>query len=92
MKIFYVVWYDAVSNNDWELIDDARKQRPVMVQTVGFCVSCDSDRITLALSKEDHDDHDGRVSDFITIPRSHVRDIRVVDPYKSPNRVNDKDL
>lgn len=71
MKLVLVRWYDAVTDHSgWKPIDGVRKQRPPLMQSVGWVLADCKSHITLIASKG-ASDCDGDV----TIPKGMIKDI-----------------
>lgn len=76
MKVVFVHWQDAVSEDAWEDIEEAKKSKPHTIFTVGFLVDEDDDRILLALN---WDPLGEAVSQTISIPIAWIMDQKEVE-------------
>lgn len=75
MKVTFVTWQDAVSEDAWEDITEAKKSKPHTIFSVGFLIDEDDDRILLGLN---WDAEREAVSQTIAIPIAWILDQREI--------------
>ena len=71
-KIVRIKWVDSCTRSAWAHKERAREYEPSEVETTGFQVHRNRQKIVIALNQ----DEDGDYSDVITIPMSCVKDIK----------------
>jgi len=71
MKIVFVVWLDAASNDSWTATEGAMEQQLHEIHTVGHLISENEQKIVVGLSKDLIGDS---VSNYIAIPKVWIKD------------------
>lgn len=67
--IYHVVWFDAVSHDEWDDQESHQKTAPHEIHSVGFCLEDTKEKIVLCLSL---DTVSVQASNSITIPAGMV--------------------
>lgn len=75
MKPILVEWIDACSVDDWTDVADAKAQELAHMKTLGFLVSEDDKKLTIALSWDSSNDS---VSQFLVIPKAWIESRRIL--------------
>jgi hypothetical protein len=76
MRALLVSWFDAVSEDAWTEIDEAKKLQMHLIHTMGWLISEDKFRLVIGLS---WDVEREAVSSFIAIPKSWITNVKVID-------------
>ena len=75
MRLMIVSWFDAVSEDNWTDLAEARKSKLHLIHSVGWLISEDDTRLVVGLSWDVERD---AVSSFIAIPRSWISNIKEI--------------
>jgi hypothetical protein len=78
MRMMLVSWFDAVSEDAWTELDEAKKTKLHLIHTAGFLVSEDDTRIIIGSSWDVERD---AIASFIAIPRLWISNIK---EFKNP--------
>jgi hypothetical protein len=76
MKPVLVVWFDAVSEDSWQDLDDAKRLELHTIHSLGFLVSEDEKKIIIAASWDR--DRDGVASHW-AIPKTWLLSMKYLD-------------
>ena len=69
MQVLLVKWRDSVTHDNWAAVADVEKSCPKLIYAVGFLISDNADKITLALLNSD----DGvSVASWVNIPKECI--------------------
>ena len=63
----YVIWHDAVSEDDWQDLDSAKELHSHQIHSLGFLIEEDKNRIVIALSLDKENDS---ASQTLVIPKT----------------------
>lgn len=75
MKQILVTWFDAVSQDEWTDIEEAKKLEPHVITTLGWLVFEDEKRLVVSCS---HDKEREAVASSWAIPKSWVVEIKEI--------------
>jgi hypothetical protein len=73
LKPVYIIWHDAVSNDAWEELKEAKDLHPHQIHTLGFLLDEDKNKVVVALN---FDIEREGASQMLSIPRSWIVKIR----------------
>jgi hypothetical protein len=74
-KIVRVLWTDSQGHGGWMDVSEAKKDLPLVVESVGYLITDTDDHVTIVQSITDEED---RVADSITIPRICIHSVDVL--------------
>ena len=76
MKVQLVTWQDAVSEDAWEDIGEAKTLEPHTIFTIGYLLLEDEKRILLTMNWDPDSD---AVSQYIAIPKGWILDRKDIE-------------
>jgi len=74
-KAVVVTWFDAVSHDPWEEINDVKDQEVHTIQTLGFLLTEDDRKLVLAAS---WDQDNESVASTWTIPKTWLLEVKEI--------------
>ncbi len=74
-KFAYVKWEDISFDSSWVDSDKAKDVKGIICETVGWIVRKDRQYLCISSSRSELD----KVADRTTIPRSNVRELRIIE-------------
>lgn len=73
MKPVFVSWLDAVSEDAWTSIDEAKEEEPPVIMSLGYLIYEDDKKLVIAANL---DETNGNCSAILSIPRTWLLEMK----------------
>ena len=86
LEVRYVQWIDSMGAHGWELLEEIKTNRPLLIHTVGFVVDEGEDYVTILQSYDERASGKPQGDHAISIPRSAIQSQRRLDEVPSESK------